>query len=89
MRCSLPFHNQIMKSWNELYNKTELNKTSEILDQNLLYNQLIKIDNKHITGTYLGSDNAHFKSIKGQGYYRQKRENPQFRLSQQIAKHTS
>ena len=49
--CSSPFHNQIMKSWNELYNKTELNKTSEILDQNILYNQLIKIGNKHITGT--------------------------------------
>ena len=31
--CSPPFHMQILKSWNELYNKSELNKTAEILDQ--------------------------------------------------------
>ena len=58
------FHAQIMRSWNKLYNKSELSKTAEILDQNLLYNQLIKIDNKHITGNYLGSNNAHLKTLK-------------------------
>ena len=62
--CTSPFHIQILKSWNELHNKSELNKTAEILDQNLLYNQLIKIDNKHVTGNYLGNNNAHLKTLK-------------------------
>ena len=63
-QCKSLFHTQIMKSWNEFYNKTDIYKTIEILDQNILYNQLIKIDNKHITGAFLGINCRQVRTLK-------------------------
>ena len=62
--CKSLFHTLIMKSWNKFYKNTDLYKTIEILDQNILYNQLIKIDNKHITGAYLGVKCRQLQTLK-------------------------
>ena len=46
------FHEQILNCWNELQNNSSPSKIIELLNQNLFYNQLIKINKKHITERY-------------------------------------
>lgn len=42
-KCKSDFHIQIMSCWNELHNSPKPDKTLEILNQNILYNQAVKI----------------------------------------------
>ena len=52
-KCKSKFHEQIMDSWNKVHNNSCPTKTVEILNQNILYNQLIKVNNTHVTGKHL------------------------------------
>ena len=52
-KCKSDFHAQIMTCWNKLHNNTLPTKTVDILNQNIFYNQVIKIG-KHITEKNLG-----------------------------------
>ena len=54
-KCKSDFYTQIMTCWNILHNNADPTKTIDILNQNIFYNQLIKIGNKHITENYLES----------------------------------
>ena len=64
-KCKSKFHEQIMTSWNSIHNISPA-KTIEILNQNILYNQLVKINNKHVTELYIGikNDKTIVSSIK-------------------------
>ena len=44
-KCKSKFHEQIMDSWNKVHNNSCPTKTVEILNQNILFNQSIKINN--------------------------------------------
>ena len=48
-KCKSDFYTQIMTCWNTLHNNVDPIKTIDILNQNIFYNQPIKIGNKHIT----------------------------------------
>ena len=52
-KCKSDFHAQIMTCWNKLHNNIAPTKTVDILNQNIFYNQCIKIGNKHITEAYI------------------------------------
>ena len=52
VKCKTTFHEQILNCWNELQNNNSPSKILELLNQNLFYNQLIKINKKHITERY-------------------------------------
>ena len=52
-KCKSKFHEQIMDSWNKVHNNSCQTKTVEILNQNILYNQLVKVNNTHVTGKHL------------------------------------
>ena len=52
-KCKSNFHEQILSSWNMLHNNICPTKTIDILNQNVLCNQSIKINNKHVTGKQL------------------------------------
>ena len=57
-KCKSKFHEQIMDSWNKVYNNSSPTKTVEILNQNILYNQSIKINNTHVTGKHVTNTNG-------------------------------
>ena len=65
-KCRSKFHEQIMISWNMAHNNRLPTKTIEIFNQNILYNQLIQINNKHITERYIGvnNNNQYIYSLK-------------------------
>ena len=62
-KCKSDFHEQILNCWNELNNNSSPTKIIEILNQNIFYNQLIKINQMHITERF-AKNNREVLSIK-------------------------
>ena len=46
-KCKSDLYTQTMTCWNKLHSNTNQTKAVNILNQNIFYNQLIKIGNKH------------------------------------------